>query len=65
MKKLIKTLVALSLAGVFTACGNTQADVNEDTEKSAGADVKTVNVALNAGSKPLSFEDDKRRTYRL
>jgi L-cystine transport system substrate-binding protein len=58
MKKLIKTLVTLSLAGVFTACGNTQADVKEDTEKSAGADVKTVNVALNAGSKPLSFEDE-------
>ncbi|CZQ98253.1 Hypothetical protein Tpal_2239 [Trichococcus palustris] len=58
MKKLIKTLVTLSLAGVFTACGNTQADVKEDTEKSAGAEVKTVNVALNAGSKPLSFEDE-------
>jgi L-cystine transport system substrate-binding protein len=58
MKKLIKTLVTLSLAGVFTACGNTQANVKEDTEKSAGADVKTVNVALNAGSKPLSFEDE-------
>lgn len=58
MKKFIKTIVALSLAGVFTACGNTQADVNEDTEKSAEVDAKTVNVALNAGSKPLSFEDD-------
>ena len=46
MKKIIKTVAALSLVGVLAACGNSQAEVVEDSEKSAEVDVKTVNVAL-------------------
>ena len=58
MKKIIKTVAALSLAGVLAACSNTQAEVAEDSEKSAEVEAKTVNVAVEAGAKPLSFEDD-------
>lgn len=58
MKKIIKTVAALSLVGVLAACSNTQAEVAEDSEKSAEVEAKTVNVAVEAGAKPLSFEDD-------
>jgi ABC-type amino acid transport substrate-binding protein len=58
MKKIIRTVAILSLAGVFAACGNTQAEIVEDSEKSAEVEVKTVNVAVEAGAKPISFEDE-------
>jgi L-cystine transport system substrate-binding protein len=58
MKKIIKTVATLSLAGVLAACSNTQAEVAEDSEKSTEVEAKTVNVAVEAGAKPLSFEDD-------
>lgn len=57
MKKLNKVIAILGLVGVLTACGkgNTQANVNVDTK----SEVKTVNIAVESGSKPLSFENEK------
>lgn len=56
-KKLLSTVLATALlTGTLAGCAGNQTN-------SSGADatdgVKTVNVALEAGSKPLSFENDK------
>lgn len=51
-------LTATLLAGVLSGCAqNTEIASQSDAESSA-AQVKTVNVALESGSKPLSFENE-------
>ena len=64
--KLFGSVLAAALfAGVLSGCASNQsAGANASAAQSAGepsaaAQVKTVNVALESGSKPLSFENDK------
>ena len=63
--KLFGSVLAALFAGVLSGCASNQsAGANASAAQSAGepsaaAQVKTVNVALESGSKPLSFENDK------
>ncbi|MFR1803015.1 MAG: transporter substrate-binding domain-containing protein, partial [Faecalispora jeddahensis] len=63
--KLFSSVLAAALfAGVLSGCASNQntganASAAQSGAESSAAQVKTVNVALESGSKPLSFENDK------
>ena len=51
-------LTAALLAGVLSGCAQNTEIASQSGAESSAAQVKTVNVALESGSKPLSFEDE-------
>lgn len=56
MKKVIKLIAILGIIGSLTACGQNTTQAKESNGIATKA--KKINVALEAGSKPLSFEDE-------
>ncbi len=58
--KFFASVLAFGLISVaLSGCGSSGASSGAASVSSSGAEVKKVNVALESGSKPLSFEDEQ------